>query len=74
MDVTDDMTAYGARPVLFVASSEDVYSYTSSQTLAGLATGDKQLQFYENAGHALAMFEAEAGLSGLIIEWLAPRL
>lgn len=61
---------YGNRPVLIVASMEDIYAADSSRQLEQLATGESQLVMYEGAGHGTNMFGPEPQLADLIITWL----
>ncbi len=66
----DQIPLYGNRPIFIVASSEDGYSADSSQQLHDLATGEKQFQLYDGAGHGTNMFASEPELTDLIIDWL----
>ncbi|NOZ05428.1 MAG: alpha/beta fold hydrolase, partial [Chloroflexi bacterium] len=68
------MKAYGARPVLFIASRTDTYAAQSVETLAKLAQGKKQVQTYENAGHGTQMIGNAEGLEDLILNWLRETL
>lgn len=63
----DALQRYGARPILIVASSEDVYAATSARTLDSLATGEHRLEMYENAGHGTKMFSQQPSLGGTLI-------
>lgn len=65
---------YGPRPILIVASEEDVYAADSSRTLATLAQGESQLEMYDGAGHGTRMFNPQPELSGVILTWLAQIL
>ncbi len=64
----------GERPLLIVASQEDVYSAQSSQTLDGLASGPHELVLYDGAGHGTAMLRAESSLAEVIRAWLEVHL
>ena len=66
----DALAAYGDRPLMIVASSEDSYAAESSQTLADTATGLVNFKLYEGAGHGTRMFGAEPGLMDLILAHL----
>jgi pimeloyl-ACP methyl ester carboxylesterase len=70
----DPVAAYGNRPLLIVASEEDVYAADSSRTLAGLAQGKTQLEMYNGAGHGTRMFNAQPELADLILNWLSENL
>lgn len=68
---TDDaIVQYGGRPILIVASEEDVYAADSSRTLVEMAQGKAILQMYNGAGHGTNMFTAESGLTQLLLDWL----
>jgi len=75
-DVTTDdaIIEYGNRPILIVASEEDSYAADSSRTLQEAATGQAELQLYNGAGHGTNMFNREAGLPDLILNWLQQHL
>ncbi len=69
------MKAYGARPVLFIASKTDTYAAQSVDALAKLAQGKKQqVQTYENAGHGTQMLGQADGLEDLVLNWLQETL
>lgn len=61
---------YGDRPLLIIASMEDIYPADSSHQLQQLAKGESQLIMYEGAGHGTDMFGPEPELADLIIAWL----
>lgn len=64
------MEAYGDRPVLFVASEDDTYSFKSAQILDGRAAGQKHLELLESAGHGSKMLNREPRLEGTVVSWL----
>jgi dienelactone hydrolase len=66
----DVIQTYGDRPILIVASQDDLYAAQSSQTLSELALGVAELQLYQGAGHGTNMFRAEPGLISVILDWL----
>ena len=68
------LATYDERPLLIVASEEDVYAANSSRTLSGLAQGETQLEMYTGAGHGTRMFHAQPELASLILNWLAQNL
>ena len=67
---SDALEAYGQRPILIAASSEDTYSADSSQELVKAALGESKLLTYDGAGHGTAMLQNEPGLQIIILEWL----
>jgi len=56
-------------PVLIVASSEDTYSFTSSQSLNNLLIDSEFIQL-QNAGHGVEMMSKDKTLSSNIKNWL----
>lgn len=66
----DAMSAYGPRPVLIAASSEDSYAADSSTALNGLAKGRHRLVMYNGAGHGTHMFAKEPAMEAALLEWL----
>ena len=65
----DAIGAYGNRPILIVASSEDAYSADSSRQLADLAFNG-ELIMYDGAGHGTNMFAGEPELAQTLLDWL----
>jgi pimeloyl-ACP methyl ester carboxylesterase len=65
--------SWGARPMLAVASSEDVRSVETLQAYAKLASGT-QTQLYDNAGHGTDMLSSARGLDRLIADHLKKNL
>ncbi len=64
---------WGSRPMLAVASSEDVRSVEALQAYAKLATG-VQKQFYDNAGHGTDMLASAHELEKIISAFLKKNL
>lgn len=56
-------------PVLYAASSEDSYSYSSTQTLFDATNSEKKFLQYSNAGHGTNML-SKPELKQEILEWL----
>ena len=69
----DAIAAYGNRPALIVASQEDGYAATSSETLADLAAGEAKLIMYNGAGHGTSMFGPQPDLAVEMLAWLDER-
>ncbi len=68
------ITSYRMRPILLIASEEDVYSAFSANELYSLAQGIKDLKTYRNAGHGNRLLGKEEGAWGMIMEWLKIHL
>ncbi len=69
----DAVKSWGAKPMLAVASSEDVRSVETLQAYSKLARGT-ETKVYENAGHGTDMLSAAAGLDKLIADYLKKNL
>jgi alpha-beta hydrolase superfamily lysophospholipase len=67
------IVAYGDRPLLIVASNEDVYAAESSTTLAENAA-TPELMLYDGAGHGTNIFRADVGLADSLVAWLDNNL
>jgi len=67
---SDALEAYGKRPILIAASSEDTNSADSSQELVKTALGESKLLTYDGAGHGTAMLQNEPELQKIILGWL----
>ncbi|MGB1252907.1 MAG: alpha/beta hydrolase, partial [Candidatus Promineifilaceae bacterium] len=65
----DAIGAYGDRPILIVASSEDSYSADSARQLADLAL-NSELIMYDGASHGTNMFGKAPTLSQTLLDWL----
>jgi len=74
VSIEERMAAYGERPVLIVASQDDVHAAESAQTLAGAALGEHVLMLYRDAGHGTGMFERQPDLTDLLLGWLQTQL
>lgn len=61
---------YGNRPLLIVASEDDVGSARAATLLHERALGQVHLEMYTEAGHGTKMLNREAGLDGMIQSWL----
>jgi len=65
---TDKIKRYN-NSVLLVASEDDSQSVDATKLLYAMATGDKQLKIYQNAGHGTRMFSG-TDLDKIILNWL----
>ncbi len=70
----DAMTAYGQRPVLLVASTEDREAAVAVERLQQLAQGQQSVLSLQNQGHGTAMLGRENGLEDAILKWLQETL
>ena len=66
----DALKAYGDRPLLLVASSEDTSAARAATTLEKVATGQKHIEMLTDAGHGTQMLNRDASLEGLMLSWL----
>ena len=74
VETEEAMLAFGDRPILIIASQNDVYAANSSSALDSIAVGESNLIMYQNAGHGTLMFRAEPELTPAIMEWLILHL
>jgi alpha-beta hydrolase superfamily lysophospholipase len=72
--VTDDAAARYSRSVLFAASEEDAYAFSSAEQLYSLVKGEKVFERLSNAGHGTEMLSASPELRKKVIAWLEARL
>lgn len=68
VNVVGDMERYG-RDVYITATEGDVTSAIAAMKLERLATGNKKISLYKNAGHGTEMLEYEE-IRAEIIDWL----
>jgi len=69
----DAVKIWGSRPMLAVASSEDVRSVETLQAYSSIASR-VQVQQYDNAGHGTDILRAGVGLDALILDFLKKNL
>lgn len=63
------ITAYGKRPVLIVASRDDLYAAESSKKLHSLALGKSELKIYPGGAHGTSIISAQ-NAGPMILDWL----
>jgi len=68
------LQAYGPRPVLLIASSEDKESADAVAALDKLALGKHALKVYDGQGHGTRMLGRQNGVEELILDWLKETL
>jgi dienelactone hydrolase len=71
---TAAMQKYGARPALFVASTDDPYALRSMHELAGLGGGIRDTRTLTDAGHGTMMLDREKGLVRTLVDWFQRTL
>lgn len=70
-DLEGAMSEYGDRPLLIVASNDDLFpAAEDTHILAALASGEVETLIYLDAGHGTDMLGAKPELSDLIVDWL----
>jgi pimeloyl-ACP methyl ester carboxylesterase len=73
--ITEAVVDYGERPILMVASEDDLFPAVEDVTkMAQLALGEVESIIYEDAGHGTEMLEAKPELAKIILAWLAKYL
>ncbi|MBZ0302817.1 MAG: hypothetical protein K8J31_23940, partial [Anaerolineae bacterium] len=73
-DLNAVLAQFNPRPLMVVASQEDVDSFALASALDAAATGDKLFQPFDRAGHGTALLANRSDLGPLIIEWLQRQL
>jgi len=69
--VADAVVEYGERPILMVASEDDLFPAVEDVgEMAQLAQGEIQTILYEDAGHGTNMLVAKPELAETILDWL----
>lgn len=69
-----EISRYGKRSVLIVTSQGDDYSFESAQKLIKLAQEPKKLEVLEGDSHGTDIFNTEADLVNLILNWVLNHL
>lgn len=64
------VVAYGDRPLMIVASTDDAYSARSATLLEQRAVGPTQYLLLENAGHGSKMLNRDSTLENTVTSWL----
>lgn len=68
------LTSFGSRPVLLVASSEDVYALRSARQAVTMGSGARELRVMAGAGHGLVMLAREPDLASVLVDWFLRTL
>lgn len=67
-----EISAYGKRPVLLVASEGDSYSASSSEVLKNTAEGFRELRVYPGAMHGTDILDVSMTAAEQVFVWLSP--
>ncbi len=70
----DAVRRYGERPLLAVASSEDIRSVEAVQEYAKIKTEKYESKIYENAGHGTSMFPSASDLLPRVVKFFTRNL
>jgi len=65
---------YGARPILFVASSEDPYALRSLRDLAADTSGIREQRLASVAAHGTVLLNADPDLPSALVDWFRRTL
>lgn len=68
------LRAFGNRPALLVASSDDAYALRSAGRLASAGGGARQVHVVDNAGHGTVMLGRIPDLLPLVVDWLRTKV
>jgi pimeloyl-ACP methyl ester carboxylesterase len=67
---TDAVKRYGARALLMVASQDDPYGALSVGRLDALASGEKRVDMFADAGRGAQMLNRAPELEGNVVGWI----
>jgi alpha-beta hydrolase superfamily lysophospholipase len=70
LKITESMTTYGKRPILFVAANGDTLSSKAAGLLEPRALGPKQLRLVEGSASGVALFANDPELEAVVVGWL----
>ena len=65
---------YGARPILFVASSDDPYALRSLRELAADTSGIREQRLASVAAHGTVLLNADPDLASALVDWFRRTL
>jgi dienelactone hydrolase len=68
------LKAFGGRPALLVASSNDPYALRTVREAVSFGDGSRELRVLSNAGHGTVMLAREPDLTGAVVDWLLRTL
>jgi pimeloyl-ACP methyl ester carboxylesterase len=68
------LRAFGNRPALLVASSDDAYALRSAWRLASAGEGPRQVHVVDNAGHGTVMLNRAPDLLPSVVDWLRTKV
>lgn len=69
-----EINKYGDRPVLMIASEDDLTGARSARKLMELARGEKELKMYQSGGHGMQLFDRAPEVKDVIFGWLQENL
>lgn len=73
-DLRLPIVRYGEKPLLFMVSRKDNYSYNSCTELIKFAQGKKMLKVYPSGGDGVALIKFKEDAGSLIINWIKDSL
>lgn len=68
--LADAMTDYNPRPLFVVASRDDTTSYQAAQRIAVVATGEIELELFEDAGRGIEILRNRPEIIDAMMNWL----
>jgi pimeloyl-ACP methyl ester carboxylesterase len=74
MDLTNALNNFNGKSLLLVSADDDTISTGEVERLNQIARGDYQWQRYGNGGRGLDLFNSQADLQIIIVDWLRNRL
>ncbi len=70
----DALATYGQRAAMFVATENDTYAADSAQNLNSRALGQHQIQIYPGSQQGIDIFQAQVGLTPMVLAWFSSTL
>ena len=70
----DALATYGQRAVMFVATENDTYAADTARNLNSRALGQHQLQIYPGSQQGIEVFQAQVGLTPMVLAWFSSTL
>lgn len=70
----NEMSKYAGRPVLMIASEDDLTGARSARRLMQLTRGEKELKMYQSGGHGMQLFDRAPDVKDVIFDWLKKTL
>jgi pimeloyl-ACP methyl ester carboxylesterase len=68
------LTAFGSRPALLVAGTDDYYAARSVRELRSVGGGVRETRMVDNGGHGMRLLERDPELARALVDWFLRTL